>query len=72
MIRFTLHMLFQVLNWIKKVDQKSYPLFKNIRSDYGKKGIVLIYNDINNRVGASCDSVNLNHMFQRLPEFRDR
>ena len=56
----------------QKSGSKSYPLFKNIRSDYGKKGIVLIYNDINNRVGASCDSVNLNHMFQRLPEFRDR
>lgn len=45
-----------------------YPNF----SEFNKKGIVLIYNDVNNRIGANCDSANLNHIFQRLPEFRDR
>lgn len=41
-------------------------------SEFNKKGIVLIYNDVSNRIGANCDSANLNHIFQRLPEFRDR
>ena len=43
-----------------------------MNSEFNKKGIVLIYNDVKDRIGANCDSANLNHIFQRLPEFRDR